>query len=464
MTTPETANTTTESSHPAEEVTSDSTQELALVNKEFIALLESQAKTHNVRTGIDYFDDKLWYGVTVKGRCWFITSGGQMVDQKDLSKDLQVPNVTMEAPMSNDGIIRYLQGATVNGSQLLANLENLFRTHAKFQLDSTPSLLAHWVLGGYLYMAFPTYPYLWITSAEKQSGKTRVLELLASVSFRTKDTWVDPSQAVIYRSIDQLGQVVIIDEFERSRDDTRAAMLTILNAGFRRGAMVPRCNSNDLSIEYYNSYCPKVFAALKDVPDTLASRSIPFRMFPKKKQDGVQPFSSTRLEKELRSFRDHLAIWALNNARSCAELVVKPAELGVPDCLDDRAADYMAPLFSVAKVAKSDTRQLVEFCKSLSEFRESDLTETKAAQIVAVLRDVFPAGDKTMRLHLDKFVGLSSSAGLYADSKDVGKILRNLNITVKQMRIDQDNKKGLEVTRHQLDDLIERFHVPPEQG
>lgn len=46
MTTPETANTTTESSHPAEEVTSDSTQELALVNKEFIALLESQAKTH----------------------------------------------------------------------------------------------------------------------------------------------------------------------------------------------------------------------------------------------------------------------------------------------------------------------------------------------------------------------------------------------------------------------------------
>jgi hypothetical protein len=77
------------------------------------------------------------------------------------------------------------------------------------------------------------------------------------------------------------------------------------------------------------------------VPDTLATRSIQLRMFPKNSRDRVQEFSLLTMARDLQPLRDDMAIWALDHARACAGLVV---HLAVPACLDDRAKDFMTPL------------------------------------------------------------------------------------------------------------------------
>jgi hypothetical protein len=294
---------------------------------QLLAALDKQAYSHELRVGIDYYDNKLWYGLDVSGEGFFVTSGHTAIAAKGLSPGLTV-NATAfpKSPMSPEGIKRYLDKTTIDGSALLCELEQFFARHAKFQIETTPFLLAHWVLGSYLYEAFPTYAYLWINSIQKGCGKTRVMELLGSVAFRSDGISVNPSAAVIYRTLDQVGAVLLTDEFEQSMDDDKKALITVLNAGFRRGAIVSRCGQNN-TIEQFNTYCPKVFAGLNHLPDTLESRTIPIFMFPKAKKDCIQPFSSVHMEGALQGYRDDCGIWALENARQCSELVMKPDNL-----------------------------------------------------------------------------------------------------------------------------------------
>ena len=425
---------------------------------QFLELLGQQPLSHQLRIGIDYHDAKLWYGLDVKAKSFFLTSGQLIIAGNALPSGLTVPPGPFPtAPISSEGIRRYLSGETVDGKVLLETLEQFFATYAKFQYDTTPTLLAHWVLGGYVYMAFPTFPYLWLTSAERQCGKTRVLELLSAVSFRSQQMMVNPTAAVLYRILDQIGQVMIIDEFEGSTEDVKIAMITVLNAGFKRGSTVPRCVGTEQRVEQFNCYSPKVFAGLDQLPDTLATRTIPIYMFPKSKRDNIKSFSPILMDAWLQRVRDDLGIWALTNAPQCAEWVVKATELELPSCLDDRAADFMAPIFAISRIAGSDRGKLLQFCDTLAEARNSDTTETDTRKVVAALKNWFPPGVGVARLHSSMAVELFSKVGVYCDEKRAGRILKNLGLTPKQLRIGEVSKKGVEITKAQMEDLAERF-------
>jgi hypothetical protein len=128
-------------------------------NQDFLKLLGEHENSRTLRAGIDYFDGRLWYGMEIKGKLYFLTSGNCVVEASKLPKNVTAgTGISGPAPLSTEGIRRYLAQDHVEGAKLLAELEQLFRSHAKFQYDTTPTVLAHWSLGTYLYMAFPTYP------------------------------------------------------------------------------------------------------------------------------------------------------------------------------------------------------------------------------------------------------------------------------------------------------------------
>jgi len=170
---------------------------------------------------------------------------------------------------------RYIQGGDVNGAKLISELAAYFARHAKFQNDTLPTVLALWVVAGYAHMAFPIFPYLSITSAQPGCGKTRILELLAEVGFRAKPLIINPTPAVLYRSLHDSAQVMLIDEFEDATEDGKKAMITVLNSGFQRGAIVPRCVGDEHNVKYFQSYGPKAFSGLTRIPDTLQTRGSP---------------------------------------------------------------------------------------------------------------------------------------------------------------------------------------------
>ena len=62
-----------------------------------------------------------------------------------------------------------------------------FLTHyMTFSVDSYADICSLWAIGSHCFKSFDAYPYLVITAATKRSGKTRLAELLAMVSYNAK--------------------------------------------------------------------------------------------------------------------------------------------------------------------------------------------------------------------------------------------------------------------------------------
>ncbi len=159
--------------------------------------------------------------------------------------------------MSHDGVRRYLQGNEVDGAKLIRELTDYFGRHAKFDNVALPTVLALWIVAGYAHMAFPIFPYLSITSAQRGCGKSKVLELLAEVSFRGKPIVTSPTPAVLFRSLHDSAHVMLIDEFEDATEDTKKALIAVLNSGFAKGGQVPRCVGDEHNIKHFQTVQPK---------------------------------------------------------------------------------------------------------------------------------------------------------------------------------------------------------------
>lgn len=435
------------------------------VRDTLLKALEAHEANYSLRRGMDYHSNALWYGMELGGSVYFVSTGRRSFLAGGLPHGLVVESGTLQGtPMSGHGIRSYLDGETVEADKLLSELERFFAAHAMFQHAAMPAILALWIAAGYLHMAFHSFPYLWITSPQKGCGKTRVLELLAAVAFRANQIQVSPTQAVLYRSLHATAEVLILDEFEKATDDTKQAVVTVLNAGFNRGSKVSRCTGKDYGLESFDVYGPKAFAGLNSLPDTLASRTIEIAMLPKTQADNIQPFIQATMGDQLQRWRDALAIWALENAPMAAELAASPGLLGVPANLDDRATDYMTPLFAVAKVAGWGDEALREFCESLAEVRGDRASEGDTSKAIAVLQTWLGQRDQA-RLSLEEAARLFTSAGLFAfsGSRSAGNLLRKLGVRVKQFRLDGSKTgKGVSILRSQIEELAKRFPPAPE--
>src|SRR5262249_47668190 len=110
--------------------------------------------------------------------------------------------------------------------------------------DSQADVVALFVLHTYTVEAAETTPYLSISSAERRSGKSRLLEVLTLLVSRPLPA-AGVTEAALFRSItaDAL-PCLLLDEVDAifgpkatNHEDLRA----LLNAGYRRGMPVRRC-------------------------------------------------------------------------------------------------------------------------------------------------------------------------------------------------------------------------------
>ena len=106
-----------------------------------------------------------------------------------------------------------------------------------------------WVAHTHAIDSFGCTPYLAITSPEKRSGKTRLLEVLELLSREPLST-ANISDAALFRVIDARQPTLLVDEVDAvfGKRSPREELRGMLNAGYRRGATIawvvrttPRC-------------------------------------------------------------------------------------------------------------------------------------------------------------------------------------------------------------------------------
>ncbi len=228
--------------------------------------------------------------------------------------------------------------------------------------DDQQLALALWVLHTHAIEAFENTPYLSVRSAEKQSGKTRLLEVLVELVARSEHWASRPTAATVFRIMaDDQPPTLLLDEIDSiwsdtGRNEEHEDLRGALNAGNRRGAVVPRCETvgRKIKIQRFPVFCAKAFAGIGVPPDTIADRSIPIVLKKRTASETVERFRMRDVEVALPLRQLHMlgTGWSGEHVEE-----LRAAWPELPEDLSDREQDSVEPLIAIADLAGGDWPQ-----------------------------------------------------------------------------------------------------------
>lgn len=203
--------------------------------------------------------------------------------------------------------------------------------------------LALWILHTHTFDAAYATPYMYVTSAEKQSGKTRVIEVLSTLA-RHATVTASTSSAAMFRLISEDRPTLFIDEVDAvfngaANEDLRG----VLNSGYKRNGSVLRFTGKET--ESFSTFCPKLLAGIDNasMPDTIADRCIRIVLKRKRAGDDVERFMWRKVEAEAETLQARITTWARKNLES-----LYAAEPTMIEEISDRSFEIAEPLLAIA--------------------------------------------------------------------------------------------------------------------
>lgn len=155
-----------------------------------------------------------------------------------------------------------------DGAVLLGEAARFLARFVSFSSTAQRDAVALWVVHAHAVEAADTSARLAVLSPEKRSGKTRLLELLELLCPNTMLA-VLPSEAIIYRGLEERQVTILLDEadaiFGKAAKDYEG-LRALLNAGYRRGAVVPRCVGQGvrMRVQHFPCFAATAVAAIGD--------------------------------------------------------------------------------------------------------------------------------------------------------------------------------------------------------
>jgi hypothetical protein len=306
-----------------------------------------------------------------------VSSSGRYETQKVLREnpDLVTAVEQLEEPEKPD--------LAVEGAELLEDIIDFIRKYVLLS-QAQAIVLALWTLHTHCMVAADTTPYINVNSAEKESGKTRTLEveelLVANPWFTGRVT-----AACLTRKIDAQKPTLLLDESDAafaSGEEYAEALRGVLNTGHRRGGKTSCCVGKGVNIGFkdFETFCPKAIAGLTKLPDTVNSRALPITLERKPRTVKVERFRRKKVKPAADKLRTGIVAWAKSGINR-----LRTIEPELPGQLSDRQADGAEPLLAIAELIGNGWPEkardaLVELCTSADA---EDLSPS-----VRLLRDI----------------------------------------------------------------------------
>jgi 5S rRNA maturation endonuclease (ribonuclease M5) len=317
-----------------------------------------------------------------------------------LRRVASVPSVIVEAAEGKDAADHLAAGKTLDEfvplvderdpipdlAELLDELTVFVRRFVVLNAEQLAAV-ALWIVHTHALDAADTTPYLAATSAEKRSGKTRLLEVLELLARKPLPT-ANISDAALFRAVATFTPALLFDEVDaifgpkaRDREDLRG----MLNAGYRRGASVYRMGgANMTELESFPVFCAKVFAGIGTLPDTISDRSIPIRLERRTSDETIDRFRRREVAPEAKWLRERISRWTEEHVD---DLIIATPHL--PDELDDRAQDVWEPLLAIADHAGGEWPQRARTAAVALSSGEAREDESLGARLLADIQAVF---------------------------------------------------------------------------
>jgi hypothetical protein len=303
--------------------------------------------------------------------------------------------------VSKESINKVIQDA-VAPPDLAEVLDGLVSFIRRFLVLETVQLdaLALWVAHTYVFERGYVTPYLQIHSAVKRSGKSRVLEVLEVLVNNPWSTGRSTVAALI-RSIDKDKPTLLSDETDAAFNANKEYAETlrgIINDGFKSTGRYRMCISPSNDVKDFSTYCPKAFALIGKLPDTVTDRSILITMKRKPPQVRVERWRSGRTWPEAQRLVGHLDKWS--QSTECFD-----AQVPLPDELDDRAQDIWEILLQVANDAGGDWPGRARKSALVLSAGREDEDDSLGIRLLADIHAIF-AEKSTDRIASTELVGV----------------------------------------------------------
>ena len=252
-------------------------------------------------------------------------------------------------------------------------------------------------------------PYLHITAAEKECGKSRLLETLEPIVFRPCMS-VGTTAAALLRILNRDSPTLLLDEVDTAfggNKDAAESIRGILNAGFRRGGIHRKCHGKSHEIQEFKAFGPKAFAGIGNVPDTVASRSIVIEMKRKAPEERVESLRFRDVMEARKPLLASLDGWS----KSGIVEKLRQERPTFPEGFGARQKDISEPLLAVADLAGGEWPTSIR--ASLLALFSSEASEDSSVG-VALLRDILAVFNSLGGEYTDRITSVTLTGALLA--------------------------------------------------
>ncbi|MBS1691922.1 MAG: DUF3631 domain-containing protein [Actinobacteria bacterium] len=287
-------------------------------------------------------------------------------------------------------VAQEVAGQRPPGARLLDEVHASIQRYCVLPGEHESVAVTLWVALTHLLSCFDYAPRLVIRSAEKRSGKSRLLEVVdalvysplravnATVSYVFRSLAADPPPTLLFDEVDTIfGSKKVAENNEELRG--------LLNAGFQRGLPFGRTVGPNHVPAEFSTFAMAALAGIGRLPETIEDRAVVVVMKRRTAGEKVAPYRISRDGPKLHALRNRVGEWA-DMVRERAEAQGEP-ELPI----EDRAADLWSPLVAVADLAGGQWPELARAAASalVETAAEEDTTRSTNMQLLEDIRGVF---------------------------------------------------------------------------
>jgi putative DNA primase/helicase len=238
----------------------------------------------------------------------------------------------------------------VNTQALLSEVMAQFRRYVIVHSDAGRVAAVLWIFFAWVHDDIAVHsPYLVLTSAEGDTGKTTACDVIQYLTPRAYKA-AELTGPNLYRFVDHLHPTLIIDDadklFPRKPD-----LVHIVNVAWTRGTKIPRQDHG--RTRWFDPFCPKLIAGVDvQLVKTTATRTIRVKLLPKLPHEKVETFRHVD-DDDFITLRRKLMRWAADNAA-----VLKEARPVIPPGFKNRLQMNWELLLAIADLASGDWPKL----------------------------------------------------------------------------------------------------------
>jgi hypothetical protein len=250
--------------------------------------------------------------------------------------------------------LRLVDTQPQTGAEILDDVTAFVSRFSVFPHKHCAPMLALWYAHTWAADHFYTTPRLILSSAEPESGKTRVLEVAQHFT-KAPEMTMSGSAAALVRMVAAGPITILLDEVDTvftaggsGNEDIRG----MLNGGYKRTNTIPKCKGDTatgITVERLPTFAPAALAGLVGcMPPTITTRAITVHLRKRRHDQHVESYKEKRVKRDAEPIRDALAAWITGIGEELGD-----AEPAMPPGVADRAEESWEPLLAIADAAGS---------------------------------------------------------------------------------------------------------------